>query len=59
MGTVIRIRAKFVVAVAIVMTALLALLSPVTQIVVKLTATALYMGGTLEELRRKYQEAHA
>ena len=46
MGTVIRIRATFVIAVAIVMTALLALLSPVTQIVVKLTATALYMGGT-------------
>ena len=44
MGTVIRIRAKFVVAVAIVMTALLALLSPVTQIVVKLTATGALHG---------------
>lgn len=40
------IRTKFVVAVAVVMTALLGFLSPITSVVVKLTATALYMGGT-------------
>ena len=54
MGTVIRIRTKFVVAVAIVMTALLALLSPVTQIVVKLTATGLFMDGTGQPLAHPY-----
>ena len=54
MGTVIRIRAKFVVAVAIVMTALLALLSPVAQIVVKLTATGLFMDGTGQPLALPY-----
>ena len=50
----IRIRIKFVVAVAIVMTALLALLSPVTQIVVKLTATGLFMDGTGQPLATPY-----
>ena len=54
MGTVIRIRTKFVVVVAIVMTALLALLSPVTQIVVKLTATGLFMDGTGQPLAHPY-----
>ena len=53
-GTVIRIRAYLIVALAIVMTALLALLSPVTQLVVKLTATGLFMDGTGQPLAIPY-----
>ena len=49
-GTVIRIRTKFVVVVAIVMTALLALLSPVAQIVVKAHRDRLFMDGTGQPL---------
>lgn len=42
----IAIRKKLIVVLAVGMTAVLGYVSPITSVVVKLTATALYMGGT-------------